>query len=277
MLPPFDPRYSLARLTMRNILDLDRYPIDRLNSRDGMRLVERCKSDFHERGMFDLEGFVHADAVERAADELGPVVDSIGYRHARRHNIYFKDQIAGLAADHPALEKLETVNYTLCGDQLVGTMIERIYEWPPLLDFLAQAMGKKRLHVMADPLARLNLIAYKPGGALNWHFDRSHFTTTLLIRAATSGGEFQYRSNLRSDSDPNYEGVARMLRGEDPRVNSQMLTAGTLNVFAGKNTAHRVTAVGGHQSRLIAVFSYYDAAGVTFSSAERIGFYGRDH
>jgi opacity protein-like surface antigen len=99
----------------------------------------------------------------------------------------------------------------------------------------------------------------------------------LLIRAATSGGDFQYRSNLRSDTDPNYESVARMLRGEDPQVTSQTLTAGTLSVFAGKNTAHRVTAVGGTSSRLIAVLSYYETAGVTFSSAERIGFYGRDH
>ena len=261
---------------MRNILDLDRYPMDRLDSPEGRLLIERCKSDFFERGMFDLERFVRTDAVERAAAELGPVVDSIGYRHARRHNIYFKEHIPGLAADHPALSKLETVNYTLCGDQLVGSIIERIYEWPPLLDFLAQVLEMPRLYVMSDPLARVNLIAYKPGESLNWHFDRSHFTTTLLIRAATSGGEFQYRSGLRSDTDPNYDGVARMLRGEDPRVTSQVLTAGTLNVFAGKNTAHRVTAVGGHQSRLIAVFSYYDTAGVTFSSTERIGFYGRD-
>jgi hypothetical protein len=204
-------------------------------------------------------------------------IDSVGYRHARRHNIYFKEHIAELAADHPALEKVETVNYTLCGDQLLGTIIERIYEWPPLLSFLARVMEKPRLFVMSDPLARVNLIAYKPGEALNWHFDRSQFTTTLLIRAAMSGGQFEYRSGLRSDTDPNYDGVARMLRGEDPLVTSQALMAGTLNVFAGKYTAHRVTAVGGDQSRLIAVFSYYETAGVTFSNSERIGFYGRDH
>ena len=262
---------------MKHILDLDRYPIDRLDSRDGKLLVERCLSDFHEKGMFNLEGFVQADVVDRAAALLGPIVDSTGYRHARRHNIYFKDQIPGLDADHPALTKVETVNYTLCADQMRGTLIERIYEWQPLIDFVARVMEKPRLHVMDDALARFNLIAYKPGEALNWHFDRSQFTTTLLIRAASVGGEFQYRSNLRSDTDPNYDGVARMLRGEDPHVTSQTLTAGTLNVFAGKNTAHRVTAVGGNLSRLIAVFSYYDAAGVTFSPAERLGFYGRDH
>ena len=71
------------------------------------------------------------------------------------------------------------------------------------------------------------------------------------------------------------EGVARMLRGEDPQVSVQPLAAGTLNVFAGRNTAHRVAPVLGKKSRLVAVFSYYDNPGVTFSSNERIGFYGR--
>jgi hypothetical protein len=48
-----------------------------------------------------------------------------------------------------------------------------------------------------------------------------------------------------------------------------------LNVFEGKNTLHRVSAVRGNRNRLVAVFSYYEKPGVTFSREERIGFYGR--
>lgn len=214
-------------------------------------------------------------AIEQAVAELEPLMESASYRHARRHNIYFRDEVPGLAADHPALKQFQTVNYTLCADQLPGSVIARIYEWPPLADFLARAMGKAQLYPMSDPLARINVLAYRPGEALNWHFDRAQYTTTLLIRAAESGGEFQYRSGLRSDTDPNYDGVARMLRGEDARVAAYTLAAGTLNVFAGRNTAHRVSPVGGGKSRMIAVFSYYDTPGVTFSSKERVGFYGR--
>jgi len=36
----------------------------------------------------------------------------------------------------------ETVNCTLCGDQLLGTIVNRIYEWAPLAEFLARVMGK---------------------------------------------------------------------------------------------------------------------------------------
>jgi hypothetical protein len=53
------------------------------------------------------------------------------------------------------------------------------------------------------------------------------------------------------------------------------LTEGTLNVFAGKNSLHRVSTVQGPRSRLIAVFSYYERPGVLFSEKERLGFYGR--
>jgi hypothetical protein len=260
---------------IKDVLDLDRHPIDRLDTPEGKRLIDRCKADMAANGMFNLEGFVKPDAIATAASELDPLIDSASYRHARRHNIYFKKDIPGLAAEHPALRQFETVNYTLCADQLAGTVVANIYEWQPLPAFVARVLDKPRLFLMDDPLAKVNVMAYGPGEALNWHFDRSQFTTTLLIRAAESGGEFEYRSGLRSDTDPNYDGVARMLNGEDPNVSRMSLAAGTLNVFAGKNTAHRVTPVSGARSRVVAVFSYYDNPGVTFSSAERIGFYGR--
>ncbi len=260
---------------IKDLLDLDRYPIDRLDSPEGARLIDRCKADMAALGMFNLEGLVKPGAIAAAVSELDPLIDSASYRHARRHNIYFKKDIPGLTAEHPALRQFETVNYTLCADQLTGTVVDRIYEWEPLPAFVARVLDKPRLFLMADPLAKVNVLAYRPGEALNWHFDRSQFTTTLLIRPAESGGEFEYRSGLRSDTDPNYDGVARMLSGEDPNVSRMSLAAGTLNVFAGKNTAHRVTPVHGAKSRVVAVFSYYDNPGVTFSSAERVGFYGR--
>jgi 2OG-Fe(II) oxygenase superfamily len=167
------------------------------------------------------------------------------------------------------------VNYTLCGDQLRGTVMERIYEWQPLVSFLAEVMGRPQLYLMEDTLARLNILAYRPGEALNWHFDRSQYTVTLLLRAAQSGGEFHYRSELRTADDPNYEGVAKLMRGEDPLMAVERLQAGTLSVFAGRNTAHRVTPVGGRHSRVVAVLSYYETPGFRFSERELIGFYGR--
>lgn len=136
-------------------------------------------------------------------------------------------------------------------------------------------MGKEALHPMADPLAAVNAMAYRAGEGLNWHFDRSEFTTTLLLQAPKAGGLFEYRTDLRSETDPNYEGVARLLRGQDPQMQTMQVTPGTLNVFRGKHTAHRVTPVEGDRPRMIAVFSYFDRPGVRFTAEEQRGFYGR--
>ena len=119
------------------------------------------------------------------------------------------------------------------------------------------------------------LTSDRDGEALNWHFDRSEFTTTLLLQAPDRGGEFQYRSDLRTDSNPNHDGVARLLRGQDDQVRSVALAPGSLNVFRGKNTAHRVSPVQGPNPRTIAVLSYYETEGVEFTERDRMRFYGR--
>ncbi len=99
--------------------------------------------------------------------------------------------------------------------------------------------------------------------------------TAPVVQAPDGGGAFQYRTGLRSAGDPNYDGVARLLEGRDPAVENLTLGAGSLNIFKGKNTAHRVTPVVGNRARMVAVFSYYQRPGVRFSEKEQLGFYGR--
>ncbi len=258
---------------MQDILDLQRYPLDRPELLSP--LVERCRAELAGQGMFNLEGLVRPAAIARATAELAPLAQRASYTHARQHNVYFRENVEGLSPDHAALIRFRTINHTLCADQLAGTIVQRIYEFAPLVEFIARAIDAPQLHLMDDPLARINVMEYRPGEALNWHFDRSRYTTTLLIQAAEAGGEFEYCSDLRSEGDPNYDGVARFLAGKGEAVRVNPLLAGTLNVFAGRNTLHRVSTVAGDRSRLVAVFSYYDRAGVNFTDEERMGFYGR--
>jgi hypothetical protein len=260
---------------MRDLLDLDRYPIDQPSSAQYLRLVLACQDQMATNGMFNLNGFVRHAAIVQAVKELQPLCARSSFTHQRRHNVYFSQDGAGLPPDHGALAKMETIHHTLCDDQIQNTVVSKIYEFAALPSFIARVLRKPRLHLMSDPLARVNVMDYRPGETLNWHFDRSLFTVTLLIQAAERGGEFEYRSALRSDADPNYDGVAQVLRGEDPGVRLNPLEAGTINVFAGKNTLHRVSKIQGSRHRLVAVYSYYEQPGVTFSAAERVGFYGR--
>jgi hypothetical protein len=258
---------------MDDIIALDAYPLHQPGPALD-RLIASAQADLARDGMFNLPGFLRPAALTAIRDALAPRFATDAFHHARRHNIYFRRDVPGLPQDHPALALLDTSSRTLCADQIGGALMA-LHDWPPVAAFLAAVMGKPALFPMADPLACVNAMAYGPGEGLNWHFDRSEFTTTLLLQAPESGGLFEYRTGLRSADHPNHDGVARLLAGQDPDVRQMVLTPGTLNVFRGRDTAHRVTPAQGPTPRIVAVLSYFDQPGQRMSDDEQRGFYGR--
>lgn len=260
---------------MNDLVDIEKYPLDCPSSNQYKLLVEKSRAEIAADGLTTLTGFIWPEIAQGAADALKSVLTSESYRHARSHNVYFEDSVPGLADNHPALRKLETINHVLCADQLVDNPVTRLYEWPPFAAFLAAVMGKESLYTMRDPLARVNIQASRDGEKLSWHFDRSEFTTTLLLQAPHHGGELEYRKDLRSASDPNYAGVAKVLSGQDSVVKQLALKPGALNIFHGVNTLHRVAPVQGERERIVSIFAFFDRPGVLFTEKEQLGFYGR--
>ncbi len=265
---------------IEQLIDTKRYPLHHLNSErvDRQRvtaLVDRCRRELAQSGAYQLDGLVHPAAVQRIAAALQPTIAHHSFEHDREHNIYFDDELDELPSTHPALRRFRTTNRTLGADQLGHTDLATIYRWAPLRTFLAATLGLPGLYPMAGPLGSMNVMAYGAGQALGWHFDRSEFTTTLLLQAPDAGGEFEYRTHLRSDHDPNYDGVARLLLGADPDVRALPARPGTLTVFRGANTAHRATAVEGSRQRVISAFSYHLEPDVMLTDIDRRGFYGR--
>jgi hypothetical protein len=146
-----------------------------------------------------------------------------------------------------------------------------------VLDYVSKIeLGKlETSRLFYSALGWTNVQATRDGEGLNWHFDRSEFTTTILLQAPDEGGQLEYRSDLRSADDPNYDGVAALLRGEDKQVQQAALSAGALNVFRGVHTLHRVVPVKGSKERLVAIFAFYDRPDVAMTEQEQFGFYGR--
>jgi hypothetical protein len=262
-------------MSARDLVHLDRYPIDDPAGRRYRDLIDEARTRLDRDGLVDLEGFMVDDARTADLDRLLELFESAAFVHAREHTIYFSDAVDGLAPGHGALTPLYTANRTLCGDDLAGTAVDRLYRWPPLRRFVADICAVPELHLLADPLACLNAMAYADGEALDWHFDRAAFTTTLLLQRPEAGGEFMYRQDLRSETDPNHDGVARLLVGDDPDVRVLDPAPGTLTVFRGRHTPHRTVRVEGDRPRVIAVLAFAERPDVSFSADERQGFYGR--
>ena len=260
---------------MHDILNLECFPIDQPDTPEYAALVAQWQVALADDGMHNLAGFLRPEHAQSAADPLKPKIASNSFTHSRQHNIYFEKELEGIPVDHPILTEFQTTNHTLCADQLAESIVIKIYQWQPLVAFLALTTGKKKLFMIDDPLAKINFMAYHSDETLNWHFDRFEFTTTLLLQAPESGGDFEYRTNLQTGNDPNYDGVAKPLRGEDPKLKSITPTPGTLKVFRGINTPHRVTEILWDRDCIITVYSFYDRPGVVLNDEERNDFYWR--
>jgi hypothetical protein len=266
-------REAMSDQPMNAIVDIDRYPLE--DTTKHADLLSRCRAEWAANGSFSLEGFLRPDALKQCVAEIDPVMIERSYHHAARHNIYFSnaDDIPE-AINAPSLAQRSS-NHTLTADQLDGMIIRRVHHWPPLARFLESVLDKPALFAMADPMAGVNVMSYREGDQIGWHFDRAEFTVTLLLRRPDHGGMFQFRRNLRGPRDPNHGGVVTLLSGKDPDVTDLPIEAGTLNVFAGYRSPHRVTPTRGSTPRMVAVLSYMEAPNVVFSAEDRLRFYGR--
>jgi len=160
---------------VHDLLDLERYP---LISPDPPveALVARCA--FRARAWRDVqpEGVGPKPLVQSPRSSPGGHVELI---HMLARTTSLPD--ASKASTTPsALKKFQTINHTLCDDQLTNTFIHRLYEWQPLVDFIAQVLNLPRCISWTIRSARVNVMEYRPGEALNWHFDRAVQQTTLV-------------------------------------------------------------------------------------------------
>jgi predicted 2-oxoglutarate/Fe(II)-dependent dioxygenase YbiX len=137
-------------------------------------------------------------------------------------------------------------------------------------------LGEDRLYEYADPLSSVNVHFAETGKELGWHFDNSSFAITLLLQAPKDGGAFEYVRDLR-DADKgelNFDGVRAVLDG-DKQTRHLTMAPGTLVMFRGRNSMHRVTPTIGDICRILVVFAYNAEPDIALSESARMTFFGR--
>ncbi|MDH3640381.1 MAG: 2OG-Fe(II) oxygenase, partial [Gammaproteobacteria bacterium] len=55
---------------MENLIDLERFPLHRLDEPQGEQLVTRCIEELGRDGMFTLKGFVRSEALDHILPPL---------------------------------------------------------------------------------------------------------------------------------------------------------------------------------------------------------------
>ncbi len=255
-----------------DLIDLARYRLDDPAKR--AELVAGARKSLEATSCVVLPGFVGRDAAGRMAGEamrLRP-------RAYRRDDAMtpYGPPVAGLPPDDPRAIATPLAMQTLAGDDFeAASDIVRLYRWDGLTSFIAEVTGETELHRVFDPLFGCNVTILGEGDTHHWHFDSNDFVISLLLQGAESGGDFEFAPYIRSAEDENHGGVADVLRGGRSRVKTIRVEPGTLMMFCGKYSVHRVSPVSGSQPRVIALFSYDRRPDKMFSDASAARVFGR--
>lgn len=266
---------------MTAAIDTARYPLDRLDTPDGLAFLEACRRELADEQALVLPGFVTPEAVAEMLAEAKAAKPS-GHRMDGRYTAYSDDMSAAddpaLPENHPKRLRLPASHRFVAGDRLPEqSPLRRIYGDERLIAFLGEALELPQLHPLADPLGCLNLLVYEPGDRNGWHFDSNDFVVSILLQGAERGGAYHYVPNLRSDEDPNLEAVGHYMRAGFSKTDAReaRLEPGTLFLFKGRYTLHRVTPVEGERDRIVAILSYDREAGHMLSAGSKQQLYGR--
>ena len=252
------------------VIDTDACPLDD----DGF--IDACHRRLQRDGVITIPGFLRPDVVSALVTEAETQTQNAHFTSST-HNVYLTPTDPALAGDHVFNRQITSSKGCITTDQVpAGSGLHLIYGSATFQNFIAAIVGVPALFEYADPLSSINVHYAADGQELGWHFDNSSFAVTLLLQAPEAGGEFQYVRDLR-DADAgelNFEGVADVLDGNGT-VETLDITPGTLVLFRGRNSMHRVTPTIGDRTRILVVLAYNTEPGIALSEAARMTFYGR--
>lgn len=252
------------------IVDHDRHAIGAAD------FVDACRDTLDTTGVLVLKNFIQPAALAKMHQE-GTQGQEQAYFCTQNHSVYLTPPDPAFGPDHPANRQVQSSKGCICDDQIETTSpLRQLYDAPEFRQFVAGVTGQPELHAYADPLSSINVHYAGRGQELGWHFDNSSFAITLLIQKPDAGSRFEYVTALR-DADAgemNYDGVAALLDG---KTQPEVLTMdpGTLVLFRGRNSIHRVSPNESDKTRMLAVLAYNAEPGIALSESARMTFYGR--
>jgi hypothetical protein len=206
-------------------------------------------------------------------DELAP----LAHRSHVQGTPYLGLPDDAFADGHPRRALVDNALEAVAYDRFPPTSTLRaLYESGDLLAFVEAVVRRGPLFRYADPFGALNLAVMREGDELGWHFDQTDFVVSIAVQSSTGGGLFENASQLRVADDERYDDVAAVLAGgAAERVRIEPMTPGTLMLFNGRWSMHRVTPVEGDVARYVALLAYDTKPGTDSTELLKLIRYGR--
>jgi len=259
----------------QDLINRDRYPITSRDSKAYRDLVATCRAQLADIGASEIPEFTTAAATAAMcveADELARVA----FRSTVVGNAWLTPIDETLPADDPRRMTESTTLGAVAYDQFPKDSLTRmVYEWDPLREFIADVLSVPVLHRYGDPMGALNISVMEDGDYLRWHFDQTDFVTSIALQTPESGGEFEFVPRIRQPGNENLKGIRSLLKGDRTGVRTIANHPGTLLLFQGRYSIHRVTPIGGKKLRHMALLGYDTKPGVMSSEHLHYMRYGR--
>lgn len=244
---------------LAQIIDLHRYPLDRLESDEGIRWLQTTREQLADDGSCVMPGFALEAAIATMASEAASIAH-LAYPGPTQVSPYFFNYQLGKDKDYPddhPLKRKGRRQLAQVATDLIPQqhLLTQLYRHPAMRELLAE-VTQQPIYLNADPYQSLNISVMDEGGCQQWHFDGSKMVTTLLLQQPEAGGVFEYVPNIRSESAENFSHVQSVLDGNASKVRRIPLQAGMLSLFQGHYSIHRVSEVIGKCLRLQAILGY---------------------
>ncbi len=255
---------------IEDLVDTERYDLG------DVALQECCHRQFDAEGVCILPGFLRDSVIPALVEECDRLAP-LGHRSLVQGTPYLgrpdESYPQGHARRRLVDNSLEVVAYDLFPD---GSRLRALYESAEMLAFIEAVLRRGDLFRYADPFGALNLAVMRDGDELGWHFDQTDFVVSLAVQSSVAGGEFENAARLRDADDERADDVVAVIDGEAPgRVRVEPMTPGTLMLFNGRWSLHRVTPIAGDVPRYVALLGYDTEPGTDSSELLKMVRYGR--
>lgn len=236
----------------------------------------RLREMFQRDGVVVLPDFISSDVVLRMVAEAEELI-ALAHRSESHKTAYLSTPDDSFPVGHPRRTVQSSAVEVISYDHIpAGHVVRELYESEELMSFIASVLGQEKLYRYADPFGALNLAVMGEGDQLGWHFDMTDFVVSLALQPSQAGGKFENVQKLRTVTDENYDGVQSVLLGNaHDRIRVEPMHAGTLMIFNGRTSLHKVTPVEGNTLRIVALLAYDTKSGTDSSDELKLSRYGR--
>ena len=256
------------------LVDHDRYPVWSLARPAAVDLVAKSRAQLQATGSCELPGFLTETGLNACQTDARSLEGS-AHEGEGVGTAYLEVPDPSWPREHPRRRWCRYRSAVVAYDQFdPASPIRSLYESNEILAFLA-AVLRTEVYRYADPLGALNLAVMTEADELQWHYDQTDFVVSLALQSSVAGGNFEVLPRLRADGDERYEEVGQAIDGVHPGVVQLPMIAGTLLLFAGRTSLHRVSPVAGTTPRLVALMGYDTSPGTRSTETLQLARYGR--